>query len=82
MRDWLLGTAPGTWVSMGVCSDGSYGAPQGIVYSFPVTCSEGKWKIVQDLPIDAASTEKMRITAVELVEEKELALQCIKEAAQ
>ncbi|PWZ40914.1 Malate dehydrogenase, cytoplasmic [Zea mays] len=47
MRDWILGTPKGTWVSMGVCSDGSYGVPKGIFYSFPVTCEKGEWSIVQ-----------------------------------
>ena len=80
VRDWVLGTAPGTWVSMGVVSDGSYGQPEGIVYSFPVTCAGGKWAIVQGLPIDKPSAERMRLTAQELVEERELALACIAEA--
>lgn len=40
-------TAEGTWVSMGVVSDGSYGAPKGVIYSFPCTCKDGKWSIVQ-----------------------------------
>jgi hypothetical protein len=47
IRDWVLGTPEGTWVSMGVISDGSYGQPEGIVYSFPCTCSGGEWSIVQ-----------------------------------
>ncbi|XP_020095792.1 malate dehydrogenase-like isoform X2 [Ananas comosus] len=47
MHDWLLGTPKGTWVSMGVCSDGSYGIPPGLIYSFPVSCEKGEWSIVQ-----------------------------------
>jgi hypothetical protein len=47
VRDWVLGTAEGTWVSMGVICDGSYGQPEGIVYSFPCTCKAGEWSIVQ-----------------------------------
>uniref|UniRef100_A0A7N1A3Q3 Malate dehydrogenase n=1 Tax=Kalanchoe fedtschenkoi TaxID=63787 RepID=A0A7N1A3Q3_KALFE len=47
MRDWVLGTRKGTWVSMGVCSDGSYGIEPGLFYSFPVTCAKGQWSIVQ-----------------------------------
>ncbi len=43
----VLGTAPGTWVSMGVVSDGSYGTQPGLCFSFPVTCKAGKWSIVQ-----------------------------------
>eukprot|EP00195_Chlamydomonas_chlamydogama_P012907 CAMPEP_0202897442 /NCGR_PEP_ID=MMETSP1392-20130828/6191_1 /ASSEMBLY_ACC=CAM_ASM_000868 /TAXON_ID=225041 /ORGANISM="Chlamydomonas chlamydogama, Strain SAG 11-48b" /LENGTH=331 /DNA_ID=CAMNT_0049583069 /DNA_START=120 /DNA_END=1115 /DNA_ORIENTATION=- len=78
IRDWVLGTpADGSWVSMGVVSDGSYGVPVGLVYSYPVTCKEGKWSIVQGLSIDAASAAKMKATADELVEEKALADECI-----
>ena len=73
MRSWLLGTAPGEVVSMGVASDGSYGVPCGIIFSFPVTCSGGDYEIVQGLRIDSFSQEKMDITAKELLEEKEAA---------
>lgn len=82
VRDWMLGTPEGTWVSMGVYSDGSYGQPEGLMYSFPCTCTPGgKWDIVQGLEIDGRSAEKMRVSAEELAEERELALQCIGEAA-
>ena len=81
VRDWLLGTPKGAWVSMGVYSDGSYGTPKGLVYSFPVTCAGGSWEIVQGLEIDARSAAKLQATADELSEERELALQCINEAA-
>ncbi|CAL8149995.1 unnamed protein product [Prunus armeniaca] len=47
IRDWVLGTPKGSWVSMGVYSDGSYGIQPGLVYSFPVTCEKGQWSIVQ-----------------------------------
>lgn len=47
MRDWWLGTKPGQWVSMAVPSDGSYGVPEGIIYSFPVTIENKEWKVVQ-----------------------------------
>ena len=79
VRDWLLGTKDGEWVSMGVYSDGSYGQPKGLIYSFPCTCKGGEWQIVQGLEIDAASAEKMKATADELAEERALALECIKE---
>jgi malate dehydrogenase len=81
VRDWVLGTAPGVWVSMGVIGDGSYNTPKGLCYSFPVTCAGGKWSIVQGLPIDAASRAKMDATATELEEERVLALQCLGESA-
>ncbi|WPT16893.1 Malate dehydrogenase, cytoplasmic [Picochlorum sp. SENEW3] len=77
LRDWVLGTPDGTWVSMGVLSDGSYGAPKDIMYSFPCTCKDGKWSIVQGLTINDASAEKMKITGDELVEEKALAFECL-----
>eukprot|EP00898_Chlorokybus_atmophyticus_P007708 jgi/Chlat1/7939/Chrsp68S07377 len=79
VRDWVLGTPEGTWVSMGVYSDGSYNTPAGLVYSFPVTCKSGEWTIVQDLPIDQPSRQKMDATAAELQEEKAMALECLKE---
>ena len=77
IRDWVLGTAEGTFVSMGVYSDGSYGVPAGLIYSFPVTCSGGEWTIVQGLPIDEFSRKKMDATAQELSEEKALAYSCL-----
>ncbi|XVF79816.1 hypothetical protein PTKIN_Ptkin15bG0020200 [Pterospermum kingtungense] len=77
IRDWLLGTPKGTWVSMGVYSDGSYGIQPGIIYSFPVTSEKGQWSIVQGLKIDEFSREKMDATAKELVEEKTLAYSCL-----
>ena len=52
MRDWVLGTVEGDWVSMAVPSDGSYGIPEGVVYSYPVTCRSGAYDIVQGLELD------------------------------
>merc|ERR1711990_900606 len=77
IRDWWLGTAPGTFVSMGVMSDGSYDIPKGIIYSFPVTCKNGEWSIVQGLEIDARSRDLMDKTAKELVDEKAMAMECL-----
>nr|WMY99996.1 MDH2 [Ipomoea batatas] len=77
IRDWVLGTPEGTWVSMGVYSDGSYNVPAGLIYSFPVTCKNGEWCIVQGLPIDEFSRKKMDATAEELSEEKALAYSCL-----
>jgi malate dehydrogenase len=128
VRNWVLGTEPGVWVSMGVISDGSYGAPkarprpspllacsqsrclrgsvhskrsclhsararqlpcadagvpraraQDVMFSFPVKCSGGRWEIVQGLSIDEYAAGKLKVTGEELVEEKELALQCLAE---
>ncbi|KAJ8450095.1 hypothetical protein Cgig2_033289 [Carnegiea gigantea] len=78
IHDWVLGTPKGTWVSMGVYSDGSYGIQPGLIYSFPVTCQNGEWSIVQGLKIDDFSREKMKATEKELIEEKELAYSCLK----
>lgn len=69
VRDWFLGTAPGTWVSMGVMSDGSYDIPKGLIYSFPCTCANGEYKIVQGLKVDSFSRKLMTATANELIEE-------------
>uniref|UniRef100_A0A6N2LNG1 Lactate/malate dehydrogenase C-terminal domain-containing protein n=1 Tax=Salix viminalis TaxID=40686 RepID=A0A6N2LNG1_SALVM len=77
IRDWVLGTPKGTWVSMGVYSDGSYGIRPGLVYSFPVTCEKGRWSIVQGLMIDEFSRAKMDATEKELVEEKSMAYSCL-----
>ena len=71
MRDWTLGTPEGDWVSMAIPSDGSYGITEGIIYSFPVRCSGGRYEIVQDLAIDAFSRERMSATEQELVEERD-----------
>jgi len=70
MHDWALGTGEGDWVSMAVPADGSYGIEPGIIYSFPVTCRGGDWKIVPDLGIDDFSRERMDITDKELREER------------
>jgi malate dehydrogenase len=69
IHDWLLGT-DGKWVTMGIASDGSYEIPVGVMYGFPVTCTNGRYEIVQDLPIDAFSRERMTHTLDELEEER------------
>ncbi|MEX0617354.1 MAG: malate dehydrogenase [Pseudohongiellaceae bacterium] len=69
VRDWALGTG-GRIVSMGVPSDGSYGIPEGLVYSFPVTCANGIYTIVQDLSNNEFSRGLMDTTAAELEEER------------
>ncbi|XP_027038816.1 malate dehydrogenase, cytoplasmic-like [Pocillopora damicornis] len=72
MRNWWFGTAEGEFVSMGVVSDGSYGIPKDIVYSFPVRISpDHKYEIVKGLAISDFSREKMDATAEELLQEKE-----------
>ncbi|BCW57276.1 MULTISPECIES: malate dehydrogenase [Micrococcaceae] len=69
-RDWLLGTPEGDWVSMAVASDGSYGVPEGLIYSYPVTTSGGNWEIVQGLEVNDFSRKRMDATAAELSEER------------
>lgn len=66
----------GIWVSMGIMSDGSYGIPEGFIYSFPVRIDAATkdWSIVQGLPIDDFSREKLTVTLKELEEEKGEAL--------
>ena len=70
-RDWLTSTPEDDWASMAVVSDGSYDVPEGIIYSFPVTTSNGDWEIVQGLEIDEFSRGKMDATAAELIEERD-----------
>lgn len=77
MRDWFQGTVYGKYVSMGVVSDGSYGVPKDLVFSFPVTIKNGQWSIVQGLTIDDFAKQKLAITGKELEEEKEEAVAII-----
>ena len=71
MRSWALGTEGDDWVSMGVYSDGSYGIPEGLIYSFPCRCSGGGWTIVQGVTVGDFSRAKMDATAKELSEERD-----------
>lgn len=71
MQTWVHGTDESNWVSMGVPSDGSYGIEKGLIYSYPVTISDGEFAIVQGLDINDFSREKMRITEAELKEERD-----------
>jgi malate dehydrogenase len=71
VHDWVLGTPDGDWVSMSIPSDGSYGVPEGIISSFPVTCSDGTYSIVQGLEIDDYSRTKIDETAAELISERD-----------
>nr|WP_090345754.1 malate dehydrogenase [Mycolicibacterium malmesburyense]CRL78306.1 malate dehydrogenase [Mycolicibacterium malmesburyense] len=69
-RDWLLGTPADDWVSMAVVSDGSYGVPEGLISSFPVTTKGGDWSIVQGLEIDDFSRGRIDKTTAELADER------------
>ena len=69
-RSWLLGSPDGDWVSMAVVSDGSYGVPEGLISSFPVTTKNGDWSIVQGLEIDEFSRGRIDKTTAELADER------------
>ena len=70
VRTWVQGTPEGDWVSMAVPSDGSYGIPPGVVYSYPCTTRDGQWNIVQGLEVDDFSRGRMQATDQELREER------------
>jgi malate dehydrogenase len=70
MRDWALGTQ-GKWVTMGVPSDGQYGIPKDVMFGFPVTTENGKYKVVEGLAIDAFSQERINVTLAELQGEQD-----------
>uniref|UniRef100_A0A8C6B7H2 Malate dehydrogenase 1 n=1 Tax=Monodon monoceros TaxID=40151 RepID=A0A8C6B7H2_MONMO len=81
VRDIWFGTPEGEFVSMGIISDGnSYGIPDDLLYSFPVTIKDKTWKVVEGLPINDFSREKMDLTAKELAEEKETAFEFLASA--
>ena len=71
MHDLLLGTPEGDWVSMSVVSDGSYGVPEGLMSSFPVTTKAGEWSIVQGLALDEFSRSKIDASVAELIAERD-----------
>jgi malate dehydrogenase len=70
-RDWLYGSAADDWVSMAVASDGSYGVPEGLISSFPVTTKNGDWEIVQGLEVNDFSRGRIDASVAELVEERD-----------
>jgi len=70
MHDWWLGSSD--WVSMGVISDGTkYNVPAGIIFSFPVTIANGKWQVVDGVALDDTAKERLRLTAEELIAERD-----------
>ncbi len=71
IRDWFRGSPQGDTLSMGIPSDGSYGIPEGVIYSYPVICRGGQYEIVQGLDIDAFSRARMDATHKELLEERD-----------
>jgi len=71
VHTWLHGTATGDWVSMAVPADGSYGIGAGVVFSYPVTVSNGAYRIVSDLSLDEFSRGRLDATHAELCEERD-----------
>ena len=71
MRTWTHGTSQDDWVSMAIPSTGDYGIEPGLIYSFPVSCTNGKYSVVQDLEINDFSEERMKATEAELREERD-----------
>ncbi|MFE9255119.1 malate dehydrogenase [Streptomyces sp. NPDC006879] len=71
VHTWVNGTAEGDWTSMGIPSDGSYGVPEGLISSFPVTCKDGKYEIVQGLDINEFSRSRIDASVQELAEERD-----------
>tara|TARA_Y100000590_G_scaffold258239_1_gene289926 strand:+ start:863 stop:1834 length:972 start_codon:yes stop_codon:yes gene_type:complete len=71
MRDWELGSAEEDWVSMAIPSDGSYGISEGIIFSYPITCQEGEYSIVEELELDEFSLQSIKASEKELLNERE-----------
>jgi malate dehydrogenase len=71
VHDWVLGSAAGDWVSMGIPSDGSYGIPEGVLYGMPVTCKGGKYELVKGIEISDFGRKRMDATLKELHEERD-----------
>jgi malate dehydrogenase len=71
VRDWVLGTPEGDWVSMGVPTDGSYGVEEGIVAGLPCACANGEWSVVEGLEIPDFSRQRIDASAAELGEERD-----------
>ncbi len=71
VHDWVLGTPDGDWVSMGMPSGGQYGVPEGLMSSFPCTCSDGEYTVVEGLDIDDFSRARIDASVAELAEERD-----------
>ncbi len=71
MRDWCLGSRANDWVSMGICSTGQYGTPEGLVVGLPCTCSGGQWSVVEGLDLDEFSKPRIDASLAELAEERD-----------
>jgi malate dehydrogenase len=70
IRNWVMGTPAGDWVTMGIPSDGSYGIPEGVIFGYPVTCQNGEYTIVQGIELSEFSRGRIKATHDELLEER------------
>jgi malate dehydrogenase len=77
VQDWYTGTPPNDWVSMAVPSTGAYGAPEGVIFGYPVTVEDGEYRIVEGLELSAFDRERIRITGEELLQERHDVLQVL-----
>jgi malate dehydrogenase len=71
VHTWVHGTPAGDWVSMAVPADGSYGINAGVVFSYPVTVSNGDYRIVPGLAVEEFSRQRLDATYAELREERD-----------
>jgi len=71
VRDWVMGTPEGDWVTMGIPADGSYGIAEGVLYGYPVTCKGGEYQVVKGIEISDFSRKRMDATLKELHEERD-----------
>ena len=71
VRDWVMGTPEGDWVTMGIPAEGSYGIAEGVLYGYPVTCQGGQYQIVKGIEISDFSRTRMDTTLKELHEERD-----------
>lgn len=77
IHDWVHGTG-GKWTSMAVYSEGAYGATRGLYFSYPVVCSNGNYNVVQNVPIDEFSAQKIEASHKELLEERDAVKEYLK----
>ena len=72
VKSWVRGTPAGDWTSVATVSKGEYGVPAGLVFGYPCTTTgDGKWKVVEGVPLDAFGKAKFDLTLTELLEEQD-----------
>ena len=77
VQSWYVGTPEDDWVSMAIPSTGVYGAPEGVVFGYPIVIEEGVPRIVEGLALDDFDREKLRLTGEELAQEREAVLKSL-----